>query len=126
MPPNGVSAFEINGVLTATIPVSRASEVLLANSIELVQTYPAKPADWLLAFLITSSKLLKVNIGVKGPNGSQGARGNPGNPGPAGPTGQPGTPGMDGLPGNKGSSGKPGIAGPPGLPGPRGQPGCPK
>ena len=38
IPPNGVSAFEIKGVLTATIPVSNASEVLLANSIELVQT----------------------------------------------------------------------------------------
>ena len=35
MPPNGVSAFEIKGVLTATIPVSNASDVLLANSIEL-------------------------------------------------------------------------------------------
>ena len=44
MPPNGVSALEINGVLTATIPVSSASEVLLASSKELVQTYAAKPA----------------------------------------------------------------------------------
>ena len=34
IPPNGVSAFEINGVLIATIPVSKASEVLLANSME--------------------------------------------------------------------------------------------
>ena len=70
MPPNGVSAFEINGVLTATMPVSNASEVLFASSIEAVHTYAAKPATWLFAFFTTSSKFLNVNKGVNGPKGS--------------------------------------------------------
>ena len=33
-----VSTIDKNAVLTATIPVSKASDVLFANSIELVQT----------------------------------------------------------------------------------------